>query len=144
MSEIDIVSAWTLLQKSNSDLTLAFEISKMSIPGQKEQLGLHLQQSIEKSIKSILMLKGIPFSVSKKAGHNLTVLLNHLNNFPEIYNKMPQNIEKISLLQDFAVSARYEDVSSSESVDFEEMLNLAEDIYNVANREYELTKSESQ
>ena len=64
-----------------------------------EELCFHAQQSAEKSLKGLLVAKGIPFPKT----HNIRTLLDLL---PEDIT-VPSEVEEAAILTDYAVMSRY-------------------------------------
>jgi HEPN domain-containing protein len=85
------------LRRARSDLALARGRLKKSVLA--EDLCFHAQQAVEKSLKAILISKGIDFPRT----HNLRILIDAL---PETVFRDPI-LDSSAALTDYAVSTRY-------------------------------------
>lgn len=106
------------LRHAYSDLELARK-GRISSDILLEELCFHAQQTVEKSLKGLLVAKGISFPKT----HNIRVLIDSL---PKDM-VLPAEIEKTAGLTDYAVMSRYpsalEPVSEEE---YQEAIRLAE------------------
>jgi HEPN domain-containing protein len=99
------------LRRANSDLALACgRLRREVLP---EDLCFHAQQAVEKSLKAVLISKGIDFPRT----HNLRVLIDAL---PETIFRDPV-LDSSAALTDYAVSTRYP--GETEPVTKEELKN---------------------
>lgn len=98
-----------LLQKHLDDEEIADSI-----------FGFHAQQSVEKLLKAILMIKGAPF----KKTHDLTLLyeLCEQNNIA-----MPCGLDELDSLTPYAVIFRYDEIEDEE-LDRHQALNVVEKV----------------
>lgn len=103
------------LRHAYSDLELA-KAKELSDNVLLEELCFHAQQVAEKSLKGVLVAKGIPFPKT----HNIRTLLDLLPQDIVI----PQEIEEAARLTDYAVMSRYPGVM--EPVDEEEYREAVE------------------
>ncbi len=85
------------LRRARSDLALVRGRLKKNVLA--EDLCFHAQQAVEKSLKAVLISKGIDFPRT----HNLRILIDAL---PEIVFRDPI-LDSAAALTDYAVSTRY-------------------------------------
>ncbi len=123
--EIQIIAKW--LKKSANDLKSAL-ILKTADQYPTDSVCFHCQQSIEKSLKALLIFKSIEF----KKTHDLIYLLNISGLEQELLNKYLNIFAEINY---YSVSARYpdeiEDPSEQES---EEAYIVAVEIFELINK----------
>ena len=91
-----------------------------------EEICFLLQQSVEKSLKTVLVYHGI----NPQKTHNMSFLLNEIKNLTDIPEWMTDVLE----LQDFAVRDRYPGVSEelSDIEELEGLKILAQDVFDWA------------
>jgi len=95
--EIQSGSPEDWLRRAHSDLALACgRLRRDVLP---EDLCFHAQQAVEKSLKAVLISKGVDFPRT----HNLRILIDVL---PETVFRDPV-LDSSAALTDYAVSARY-------------------------------------
>ncbi len=96
-SELQSGSPEDWLRRARSDLALARGRLRKSVLA--EDLCFHAQQAVEKSLKAVLISKGIDFPRT----HNLRILIDAL---PETIFRDPV-LDSSAALTDYAVSTRY-------------------------------------
>lgn len=106
------------LRHARSDLELA-RTGRISDKILLEELCFHAQQAVEKSLKGLLVAKGVVFPKT----HNIRTLIDIL---PKDL-ALPAEIEKTSGLTDYAVMSRYPSVFEPVSEEeYQEAIQLAE------------------
>lgn len=114
---------WLKIAKSNLKLgKVGLDLYDEDI--RYEELCFQLQQSVEKSLKSLLVFHDIKFPKT----HNIAELLKLLSN-EDI--KIPENILDSAILTQYAVNTRYPDdfIEVTEN-DYKEAIEIAEIVYN--------------
>ncbi len=92
-------AARMLLEKAGGDVTVVQKLSDdMAVPD--DVIGFHAQQAIEKSIKAVLTWHGIVY----RRTHDLLEIAGICQ---DSGIEIPLNIEKLALLNPFAVEFRY-------------------------------------
>ncbi|MCX6150426.1 MAG: HEPN domain-containing protein [Ignavibacteriales bacterium] len=87
-----------------------------------EVFGFHAQQAVEKSLKALLCLNAIEF----RKTHDLSLLFNQIfeNKF-----EIPDNLEDLQALNDFAVEYRYDLFFEEEGLNRREILEKVNDLF---------------
>jgi HEPN domain-containing protein len=111
-------TAW--MESARSDLAVA----KIPLPpgGMYEQLCFHAQQSVEKSIKAVLLALQIEFPFT----HNLQILFDLLS----LHIEVPGHLQNASDLTEYAVTMQYPgDLEPVSESNYHYALELAEPVF---------------
>jgi len=124
---INILEATKLLKRAKSNLNRGKESDNLDLREiYIEDLCFDLQQSVEKSIKSVLKFHNIDYPYTHSIAKLITLL--ERNNV-----KVPDNIKKAVRLTPFAVETRYTDdlIEITDSI-YKESVEIAEVVYDWA------------
>lgn len=120
MKNREIILNW--LKRARSNLERA-KIGKVSQGILYEDLCFDAQQTVEKSLKAILVKLNQPFPKT----HSIGILLKLIE---EAGVEIPKNINQAKLLTAYAVDARYPgDYEPVTKEEYKEALKLAEDVF---------------
>ena len=121
------VKEWLLRAKSNLEIAKKVETRDFSINGGYifiEEVCFELQQSVEKSIKALM----INNKIQVPRTHNISELITILE---ENNVNVPENIKLAKILTEYAVETRYPSFDEPLTEhDFKEALEIAESVYN--------------
>lgn len=115
----------TWLKRAKSNLVRGKDSSYLDLRDISiEDLCFDLQQCVEKSLKAILVKKGIRFPKT----HNIAELLVIIRKSASM--NIPEKIKESASLTDYAVNTRYPtDYSPVTKEEYEEALEIAENVY---------------
>jgi HEPN domain-containing protein len=123
MANLDTAKEW--LKRAKGNLLIGRDNSYLDLRDiPVEELCFNLQQSVEKSLKALLIYNDIEFPFVHEIASLLTIIKkNHI--------EVPENLIFAAQLTRYAVTTRYPgDYEKITTEDYEDVVKIAENVYN--------------
>ena len=127
MDETNISDAREWLSYAETDLRVAKHLFTEFYPKPLEIICFHCQQSAEKAVKSMIVLKGSQGGLPKK--HNIDLLLNQIKNMIDVDDRY---YDYADVLEPYSFSMRYPNELFLEDHHARKAIEMAQDFFDWA------------